>query len=251
MLHLKNCLLLGLALVVVACSEPAPQQVRAERLITRKGAVYSLFFPQHLALDIVTTRPNPATQVNQLSVAAAYTNLQTGEPLDLLVYNGVIRQAKATVGFLDGVLTLAGDSCRISQVSQGQCPPLHELEQVSARRGTVLLQELLVFRGRNQRAVGGSLFQRRAIVELTDHRFAVAESASDLLTMHQFAEDLRELGAYNALYLDMGDWDEGWYKTGKQTVKLGHRRTETHRQSNWLVFAAPSSIKAAEPVVPK
>jgi hypothetical protein len=84
----------------------------------------------------------------------------------------------------------------------------------------------------------GSLFQRRALVELAGQRFVVVESMSDSLTMQQFGEDLLELGAYNALYLDMGDWDEGWYKTGKQVVKLGHRRTETGRQSNWLVLTS-------------
>jgi hypothetical protein len=108
------------------------------------------------------------------------------------------------------------------------------------------LQELLVYQGQNKKAAGGSLFQRRALVELVNHRVAVVESESDSLSMHQFGEDLLELGAYNALYLDMGDWDEGWYKTGEQVVKLGNRRTETARQSNWLVFVAPSSAEAVK-----
>jgi hypothetical protein len=236
--YFKNSLLLCLALLAFACSKPTPQQVRTESRKTSNGTGYSLFFPQDLVLQVVTTRPDPANKTEQLSVAAAYTGLQTGEPLDLLVCNGIIRQTAATVGFLDGVLTLVGDSYRISQIPQGQCPSPQKLEKVAARKGTVLLQELLVFHGKNLKATGGSLFQRRALVELADHRFAVVESVSDSLTMQQFGKDLLELGAYNALYLDMGDWDEGWYKTGQRVVTLGNRRTETARQSNWLVFTS-------------
>ncbi|HEX8330332.1 MAG TPA: hypothetical protein VF629_22570 [Hymenobacter sp.] len=189
----------------------------------------------------MTSRPVAANNNYQLSVAAAYTDLDTDQPLDLLVCNGRMLQPAAKVGFLDGVLTITGDSCFISQIPKGQSPPSTELENVRKQKGTLLLQELLVFQGQNLRPAGGSVFQRRALVELADHRFAVIESVADNLTMQQFADDLIELGARNALYLDMGDWDEGWYKTGSQVVKLGNRRTETARQSNWLVFARQAS----------
>ena len=84
------------------------------------------------------------------------------------------------------------------------------------------------------------MFQRRALVKLAGHRFAVVGSLADI-TMQQFAADLRELGAVQALNLDTGGWDTGWYRAGSQVVPLGHRRTETARQSNWLVFARPAS----------
>ncbi|TPG65318.1 hypothetical protein [Hymenobacter nivis] len=115
---------------------------------------------------------------------------------------------------------------------------------MARRHGSLLLQELLVFQGKNQKLAGGSTFQRRALVEWADHRFAVVESLADDVTMQQFGEDLVALGARNALYLDMGGWDEGWYRAGNNVVVLGHWRTDTAQQSNWLVFVDPPDAAA-------
>ena len=236
--------LLGYLLAgLVACS-PTPA-VRLEGRSTAAGHQYALFYPQGLAVRVTTTRPDAADRRVQLSVAAAYTDLETDQPLDLLVSPGRPVQEKATVGFLDGVLTLTGDSLRIGQIPKGQTPAAAELARVQRQHGTLLLQELLVWRGRNVRGPGGSYFQRRAVAELPNHRFAVVESLADDLTMQQFAADLLELGAQNALNLDMGGWDEGWYRAGGQVVRLGHRLTDTARQSNWLVFAEPAVAATA------
>lgn len=236
---LCRCLLAGLLLGPLGCAFFAGPHVRREGRTTRNGRQYVLLYPEGLSVRLVTRRPDPADERVHLSVAAAYTDLGTDRPLDLLVSGGRLRQTAATVGFLDGALTLVGDSVRIARVAPGQAPPRAQLEGVRRRRGSVLLQELLVWAGRNQRGPGGGAFQRRALVTLADHRLAVVESEEDALTLHAFAEDLRELGAANALYLDMGGWDEGWYRTGRSVVRLGHRRTDTDRQSNWLVFATP------------
>ncbi len=217
-------------------------EVQVESRTTANGNQYSVFYPRTLSPQVATTRPDATSGNYHLSVAAAYTDLDTDQPLGLLVCNGQTLQTKAKVGLLDGVLTLTGGQLTISRIPAGQTPPAAELEKARRQKGTVLLQELLVFQGQNQRTDGGSVFQRRALVEFHDHRFAVVESESDALTMQQFADDLIELGAVNALYLDMGDWDEGWYKAGSRVVKLGYRRTATARQSNWLVFVEPASL---------
>lgn len=235
--HFLICLLAGL----FSCSRNAAPEVRLEGHTTAAGRQYSLFYPQGLSIGLATSRPDVADSRYQLSVAAAYTDLETDQPLDLLVCNGRDLQPKAKVGFLDGVLTIMGDSLTITQLPKGQSPPSAMLERVRRQKGTLLLQELLVFQGRNVRPDGGSLFQRRALAELANHRFVVIESLSDYTTMKQFAADLIELGARNAVNLDMGGWDEGWYKTGSQVIKLGNRRTDTARQSNWLVFAKPAA----------
>jgi len=236
---LTNSLLICLLLSLLACRSQPAQQVQVVEKQTQKGSSYTIFYPQNLAIQVVTQRPQVADERCCLSVAAAYTDLDTDAPLDLLVCQGRTRQTAAKVGFLTGVLTISGDTLTIGRVAAGQSPPLRQLAQASARQGTVLLQELLVFEGQNQRQAGGSLFQRRALVEFANHRFAVVESVADEVEMQQFAADLLELGAKNALYLDMGDWDEGWYRTGSGTVTLGHRRTHTAQQSNWLVFTKP------------
>lgn len=233
-----------LLLVLAACRQPAAPQVRVEEKQTQRGSRYTVFYPQQLAVDVVTQRPQAADTRYHLSVAAAYTDLDTDKPLDLLVCQGRLRQTAATVGFLNGVLTIVGDTLTISRIAPGQAPPPAQLARASQRQGTVLLQELLVFEGKNLRQAGGSVFQRRALVEFANHQFAVVESAADDLEIKQFADDLLELGAKNALYLDMGDWDEGWYRDGNRVVTLGHRRIHTPRQSNWLVFIRPPGIPA-------
>jgi hypothetical protein len=237
--YLLLCLLAGLS----ACSDKAAQETRREGQTTVAGHQYSVFYPQGLTVRVATTRPDAADSRNQLSVAAAYTDLATDQPLDLLVCQGRLLQPQAKVGFLDGALTIIGDSLTITQIPKGQSPPSAELERVRLQQGTLLLQELLVLRGRSVHPDGGSTFQRRALVQLADQRVAVVESDADNLTMKQFGDDLVELGARQALYLDMGGWDEGWYRAGSQVVKLGHRRTDTVHQSNWLIFARPASAR--------
>jgi hypothetical protein len=230
-----------LLITLASCTQQATQQVRVEERITQKRSSYSIFYPQSLAIEVVTQRPLATDERYQLSVAAAYTDLDTNQPLDLLVCQGRMRQTAAEVGFLTGQLTIVGDTLTISRLSPGQSPPRAQLALASRRQGTVLLQELLVFEGKNQRQAGGSIFQRRALVEFANHQFAVVESVADDLEMQQFGDDLLELGAKNALYLDMGDWDEGWYRAGSRLVQLGYRRTHTAQQSNWLVFSKNSA----------
>ena len=209
---LRTTLLLGLLAGLAACSGTAPE-VRLEGRTTAGGQQYSVFYPQGLTIRVLTTRPDVADRTIQLSVAGAYTDLDTDRPLDLLVANGEELQPTAKVGFLDGMLTIIGDSLTITRITKGQSPPGKMLARVRQQHGTLLLQELLVFGGRSVRAAGGSVFQRRALAELAGHRFAVVESLADI-TMQQFAADLRELGAGQALNLDTGGWDAGWYRAG-------------------------------------
>ena len=218
--------------------------MRLEDRQTASGHQYSVFYPQKLAIRVAVNRPSVVDNACQLSVAAAYTNLDNDQPLDLLVYEGQARQLKPTIGYLDGLLTSVGDTLTISRLPRGQALLDAQVAGVCRQHGTLLLQELLVYEGKSQRFGPGNAFQRRALAEFANRRFAVVESAADDLTLSQFAEDLRELGATNALYLDMGDWDEGWYKAGGQVVRLGLRRTQTARQSNWLVFAKPAPLAA-------
>jgi hypothetical protein len=93
-----------------------------------------------------------------------------------------------------------------------------------------------------------SLFQRRAFVEFNNvFAFpAVVESESEL-TLQQFADALAAMKIRNALYLDMGGWDEGWIRTadGKQTT-IGLIRSQTARQCNWLVFSQNTNQEASK-----
>ncbi|MDJ1485324.1 hypothetical protein QNI16_32835 [Cytophagaceae bacterium YF14B1] len=241
---MKLVLSISLILVLLSlinCTDSSEREIRIEKRKTKKGNVYTFFYPQDCSIGLATQRPDPKDKRYVFSVAAAYTDLQTSQPLDLLVYNGKVLQTNARVGFLNGVLTFINNTISISHIAKGQYPTSTQIEEVRKKKGTLLLQELLVYDGKNLKGEGGSVFQRRALVELKDHRFAVIESISDYVTMKQFGDDLIEMGAWKAIYLDMGDWDEGWYKSSDKVVKIGNRRSQTGRQSNWLVFARPLS----------
>ncbi|MDJ1494600.1 hypothetical protein QNI19_16765 [Cytophagaceae bacterium DM2B3-1] len=241
-MKLRSSISLILVLLsLINCTDSSEAQVRIEKRKIKNGNVYTFFYPQNCSIVLATQRPDPQNKKYVFSVAAAYTDLQTTQPLDLLVHNGKVLQTNARVGFLDGVLTFINNTISISHIAKGQSPTAAQIEDVRERKGTLLLQELLVYDGKNLKGGGGSIFQRRALVELKDHRFAVIESISDDVTMKQFGDDLIEMGAWKAIYLDMGDWDEGWYKSNGKVVKIGNRRSQTTRQSNWLVFAKPTS----------
>jgi hypothetical protein len=81
------------------------------------------------------------------------------------------------------------------------------------------------------------VFQRRGIAKFKNGKTAIIES-NEAITLKVFADDLVELGVQDLLYTDMGSWDEGWYRdpaTGKVVV-IGKDRSQTKRQSNWVVF---------------
>jgi hypothetical protein len=44
------------------------------------------------------------------------------------------------------------------------------------------------------------------------------------------------LGVRDAIYTDMGGWDEGWYRDGVKVRTIGLMRGSTRRQSNWFVM---------------
>ncbi len=222
------------------CSSTIQKNTQSITLVNRKntkGENYTLLYANALKLRLTTQRPNPADTRIRLAVAAAYTNISLMQPLDLLVANGRVLSTQAKVGFLDAVVILTDQKVAIHKIPKGSHPPDSLFTYTRNHKGSLFLQELLVYKGKVQKPEGGSRFQRRALAEFTNQSYAIVESTSDYLTMKQFAEDLRTMGVRTAVYLDMGDWDEGWYKTNQnQPIIFGHRRTRTKDQSNWLIF---------------
>jgi len=88
---LKTSLLFCLLLALAACRRQGAPQVQVEEKQTLQGSRYTIFHPQNLAVDVVTQRLRAADARYQLSVAAAYTDLDTDAPLDLLVSQGRLR----------------------------------------------------------------------------------------------------------------------------------------------------------------
>lgn len=76
---------------------------------------------------------------------------------------------------------------------------------------------------------------RRALIQFDDF-FCIGESDKPL-TIQEFQQSLLEIGAKDAINLDMGTWSEGWYKdTNNDKVTIGETTSETQRQTNWIVY---------------
>jgi len=80
-----------------------------------------------------------------------------------------------------------------------------------------------------------SRFQRRAICILNGE--AVVVETKWPCTLQKFADVLKKSGINDALYVDMGSWDEGWYRDERSAMHtIGMMKNSTGRQSNWFVF---------------
>jgi len=110
---------------------------------------------------------------------------------------------------------------------------------VEKNKSSLFQQFQIVVSGKAAKFKDKKLYQMRALVQFKDGRSGVIESKGDL-SFKDFNLDLVGLGVENALYTDMGAWDEGWYrnqesKEGK-IVTIGNDRSKTDKQTNWLVF---------------
>lgn len=77
---------------------------------------------------------------------------------------------------------------------------------------------------------------RRAIVKYPEGDIFIVESHRPM-TILEFQEALVELGVEDALYLDMGTYSEGWYKSFEhEKIKIGELYSNTNKQTNWLTF---------------
>lgn len=77
---------------------------------------------------------------------------------------------------------------------------------------------------------------RRAIVKYSEGDIFIVESHRPM-TILEFQEALVEIGVEDALYLDMGTFSEGWYKSNDhEKIKIGELFSSTNKQTNWLTF---------------
>jgi hypothetical protein len=107
--------------------------------------------------------------------------------------------------------------------------------ELQKAKGSLFQQFMLVKDGAPESFKDGTICQRRALVVLKNGKKAIIESREDI-NLSQFAKDLADLGVLEALYTDMGSWDEGWYRNDGKVQTLGKICSETDRQTNWVVF---------------
>lgn len=180
-----------------------------------------------------------------LCIAAAFTGLADGKVDGAYAVDGKVIQEVPTMR-LGGAILLNSKGCKIFPYHAYpppsgiiKDPTLSDALQKKIKQGkySFFQQIQVIVNGQAERFWDEKVFQRRAIVAYKSGKVAVIESKT-AITLAQFSKDLVELGAYNALYTDMGDWDEGWYRDAEgQLQTLGTSRRQTEKQSNWIIFS--------------
>lgn len=208
------------------------------------GNHYTIFHKGGNKIKFTTTRPGQKDTSVLLCIAAAFTGLENGQVDGAYALEGAIAQKTPNMR-LGGAILLNSKTCEIFPY-HAYPPPSGIIKEptlspaiqkkIKQGRYSFFQQIQLIVNGQSERFFDEKLFQRRAIVTFKDKKVAVIES-KEPVTLAAFSKDLLELGAYNALYTDMGDRDEGWYRDEKGNVTvIGTSRRQTEKQSNWVVF---------------
>lgn len=200
------------------------------------GNNYTILYQNDLAIDVSLKRPDKNDKNISLCIAGAYTDLNTFFIDGLYIDNGKVYNKDKVNHSLGGGIKIINGEAVIFPTRKGKILNDSLIDIITAQKGSFFQQIQMIENGTGAKYKDKKLFQRRAIVKLKANKTAVIESYEHI-TLADFTKDLLELGAVDALYTDMGGWDEGWYKnTEGKTVIIGRIKTHTDKQCNWVVF---------------
>ena len=211
--------------------------LQVETKKTASGNTYTIFYKNNLAMDVALKRPDKNDRNILLCIPGAYTDLRTLGVDGLFIDNGTVINKNKVNYTLGGAIKIVKGECTIFPTNKGKLLNDSLVNILVAQKGSLFQQIQMVEKGVGAKYKDVKLFQRRAIVKLKGNKTAVIESYEHI-KLAVFTADLLELGAVDALYTDMGAWDEGWYKdpaSGK-AVTIGRMKTQTDKQCNWVVF---------------
>ena len=211
--------------------------LKIENKKTRSGYNYTIFYKNNFKLDVSLTRPEKTDNKILLCIPGAYTDLQSYTVDGLYIDNGKVLNKNKINYTLGGAIKISEGECEIFPTNKGKLLTDSLINFVVAKKGSLFQQIQMIEKGVGAKYKDVRLFQRRAIVKLTNNKTAIVESYENI-TLATFTNDLLELGVTDALYTDMGAWDEGWYRnpTDNKIITIGRMKTQTDKQSNWVVF---------------
>jgi len=220
------------------------QDPMVEQKKASSGNHYTIIYKGEATTKFTTKRPDKKDKTILCCIAAAFTRLDDGKVDGVYAIEGKVSNIEFSNYHLGGGILLNDKGCEIfpiklqpsSPESSKIFPLSPELQKkITEGKYSFFQQIQLIVNGKAEKFKDTQLFQRRAVVILNDKKVAIIESAEPI-TLAAFSTDLVELGAYNALYTDMGAWDEGWYRTDKGIKIIGTSKSQTEKQSNWVVF---------------
>jgi hypothetical protein len=217
--------------------KPVGKGLSVESKKANSGYTYTIFYKNDLLMDVSLKRPDIKDPNTVLCIAGAYTDLQNYTVDGLYIDNGKVYNKNKVNHSLGGAIKIINGECEIFPTRKGQLLNDSLINIITAKKGSLFQQIQMVEKGTAAKYKDKKLFQRRAIVKFKGNKTAVIE-CFEHITLTAFTKDLVEFGVVDALYTDMGSWDEGWYKapaSGK-IITIGRMKMQTDKQCNWVVF---------------
>jgi len=195
-----------------------------------KCTIY-LFQPFGLNIQVRHIRPDFIPE-NFLCVPGAYTSTKT--QIDGLFVENGIEINELINNKLTGACIISNDSIQIIGLQDINSKLI---SQLILSKKSIFQQTLLV--KKNQivpcKLFGNKENIRRALIQFED-TYCIGESNRPI-TISEFQESLVNIGAVNAINLDMGTWSEGWYKNHCcEKIIVGEKMVNTNKQSNWIIY---------------
>jgi hypothetical protein len=209
--------------------------LRVETKKTASGNNYTIIYQGNLKIDVSLIRPDKTNKNILLCIPGAYTDLMSLKVDGLFIDNGKVYNRNKVNTSLGGAIKIINGACEIFPTNKGKLLNDSLVNLLIDKKGSLFQQIQMVEKGKPAKYKDVKEFQRRAIVKLKGNKTAVIESYEHI-TLTAFTRDLLELGAYDALYTDMGSWDEGWYKQNNEVITIGRIRSQTDKQCNWVVL---------------
>jgi hypothetical protein len=228
----------ALLLICLACSNSTvPEKgISVEQKKTKTGSSYTIIWQGSCKMEFTDKRPVEKDATIKTCIAGAFTQLDNYMIDGIYMCKGRLGKT-ATSKRLGGAITIINGEATIFPSKKGALLTDEFLDKLAAQNGSLFQQIQLIENGTAASFVDKAVFQRRAIVIFTTGKTAIVEG-TEANTLAEFSADLVELGAKDALYTDMGGWDEGWYidPSTKKKVTIGLIRSHTAQQSNWVIF---------------
>ncbi|MBK7182988.1 MAG: hypothetical protein IPH89_08640 [Bacteroidetes bacterium] len=215
--------------------KPTSVSLVIENKKATSGYNYTIFYKNNLLIDVSLKRPDKNDKNILICIPAAYTDLQSYFVDGLYIDNGKVYNKNKVNHSLGGAIKIINGNCEIFPTQKGKLLNDSLINLIVSKKGSLFQQIQIVEKGVGAKYKDTKLFQRRAIVKLKGNKTAIIESYEHI-TLTAFTKDLLELGAVDALYTDMGAWDEGWYRQDNKLITIGRMKSQTDKQCNWVVF---------------
>jgi hypothetical protein len=230
----KNTLVKSDTIIIekVINSENINKIMEVTSLENNKGCTYTFINISGFNYSFETTRPSSSLKENILCIPAAFTDLNNGKIDGVYVSQASKNKINKVNPYLKGLLFATNENI----INIDQKEKIKNLDSLIDKTENCLFQQiLLVNNGVSLYRDNKNLdkFQRRCVAKFKEGDYIIETNCA--ITMKEFSNDLVDFGVTMAIYTDMGSYDEGWYKSGPNIVKIGLNKSNTKKQSNWFL----------------